>query len=74
MAGDKALTYEEFIALAKENYTKGGDAAVECWDKKVFDGYVKTFGTITRTKALWMFSQWMDEEKERKAMMFSEIW
>ena len=74
MARDKALTYEEFIALAKENYTKGGDAAVECWDKKVFDDYVKMFGTITRTKAFQMFSQWIDEEKERKAMMFSEIW
>ena len=74
MAGEKALTYEEFIALAEENYTNGGDVAAECWDKKVFDGYVKMFGTITRTKAFQMFSQWMDEEKERKAMMFSEIW
>ena len=30
MARGKALTYEEFVALAKENYTKGGDVAVEC--------------------------------------------
>lgn len=30
MAREKELTYEEFIALAKENHTKGGDVAVEC--------------------------------------------
>ncbi len=30
MARGKGLTYEEFIELAKENHTKGGDVAVEC--------------------------------------------
>lgn len=30
MVGKKGLAYEEFIALAKENYTKSGDVAVEC--------------------------------------------
>lgn len=50
MAGEKALTYEEFIALAKENYTKGGDVAAECWDKKVFDGYVKILGRSQRQR------------------------
>ena len=44
MARGKALTYEEFIALAKENYTKGGDVAVECWERYQFDEYVKMFG------------------------------
>jgi hypothetical protein len=40
MARGKALTYEEFVALAKENYTKGGDVVVECWEKYQFDDYV----------------------------------
>lgn len=74
MARGKALTYEEFIALAKENYTKGGDVAVECWEQREFDFYVKEFGPVTKTKALRMFRQWKDEEKEQQAMMFSEIW
>lgn len=55
MAKGKALSYEEFIALAKENYTKGGDVAVECWERYQFDDYVKMFGAVTKTKALRMF-------------------
>lgn len=74
MARGKALTYEEFIALAKENYTKGGDVAVECWEQREFDFYVKEFGPVTKTKAMRMFRQWKDEEKEQQAMMFGEIW
>ena len=74
MARGKALTYEEFVALAKENYTKGGDVAVECWEQREFDFYVKEFGPVTKTKAMRMFRQWKDEEKEQQAMMFGEIW
>ena len=74
MARGKALTYEEFIALAKENYTKGGDVAVGCWVQREFDFYVKEFGPVTKTKAMRMFRQWKDEEKEQQAMMFGEIW
>ena len=70
MARGKALTYEEFIALAKENYSKGGDVAVECWERYEFDFYVKEFGPVTKAKALQMFRQWKDEEKEQQAMMF----
>ncbi len=72
MARGKALTYEEFIALAKENYTKGGDVAVECWERYQFDEYVKMFGAVTKTKALRMFRQWREEEKEQEAMMFGD--
>ena len=43
MARGNALTYEEFIALAKENYTEGGDVVVECWERYEFDYYVKEF-------------------------------
>lgn len=70
MARAKVLTYEEFIALAKENYCKGGDVAVECWESRQFDDYVTMFGPVTKTKALRMFRQWKDEEKEQQAMMF----
>lgn len=70
----KALTYEEFIALAKENYTKGGDVAVECWEKYQFEDYVKLFGPVTEARALQMFRQWRSEEKELEAVMFSGIW
>ncbi len=71
---NKELTYEEFIELAKENYTKGGDIAVECWERGQFEDYVKMFGGMTETKALQMFRQWKNEEIEQEAMMFSGIW
>ena len=74
MARGKALTYEEFIALAKENYNKGGDVAVECWEKYQFDEYVEMFGPVTKTKTMQMFRRWKDEEKEQQAMMFGEMW
>ena len=63
-----ALTYEEFIALAKENYTKGGDGYVECWDDRTFTYFVKEFGPITKTQALQMFAAAFDEEKEEQAI------
>ena len=68
MARGNALTYEEFIALAKENYTKGGDVVVECWERYEFDYYVKEFGPVTRTKALQIFGNYRAQEQEREAM------
>lgn len=68
MARGKALTYEEFIALAKENYTKGGDVVVECWERYEFDYYVKEFGPVTRAKALQIFRNYRAQEQEREAM------
>ena len=70
MAKGKALTYEEFISLAKENYNSGGDVAVECWERYQFDYYVKEFGPVTKAKALRMFRDWKSHEKEQEAMMF----
>ena len=49
------LTYEELMALALENYSKGGDATYECWDQQTFNDYVNQFGPMTKTKALKMF-------------------
>lgn len=69
MAKGKALTYEEFISLAKENYNRGGDVAVECWERYQYDYYVKEFGPITKTEALRMFRTWRSQEKEQEAMM-----
>ena len=68
MARGKALTYEEFIALAKENYSRGGDVVVECWDQRQFDFYVKEFGAMTKTKALQTFRLYNAEEREQAAM------
>ena len=51
----KHLTYDELMALALENYSKGGDATYECWDQQTFDDYVQQFGPMTKTKALKMF-------------------
>lgn len=74
MARAKALTYEEFVKLAKENYNNGGDVIVECWEKYQFEDYVKLFGEITKSGALKMFKQYKNEEKEECAMMFGEQW
>lgn len=58
----KALTYSEFIALAKANYNKGGDGYVECWDELMFDEWVRSFGGITKADALKMFEHSLDCE------------
>lgn len=50
-----ALTYNEFMELAKENYNKGGDQFYECWDEAMFNSYVSQFGHVTKTKAKEMF-------------------
>ena len=49
-----ALTFDQFMALARENYGKGGDGYVECWDDRTFGAYfVKEFGP-SRGPARWM--------------------
>lgn len=63
-----ALTYEQFMALARENYDKGGDGYVECWDDRTFAYYVHEFGPITEASALEMFAAAFDEEKEERAI------
>lgn len=68
------MAYEEFLSLAKENYIKGEDVAVECWERYQFDDYVKMFGPITKTKVFQMFRQWRSEEKGQEAMMFGGTW
>ena len=63
-----ALTYEQFMALARANYNKGGDGYVECWDDRTFAYYVHEFGPITEAGALEMFDTALDEEREERAM------
>ena len=55
MAKAKGLTYDELMALALENYDRGGDQTYECWDEKTFNLYVSMFGAMTKRKALDMF-------------------
>lgn len=63
-----ALTFDQFMALARENYDKGGDGYVECWDDRTFAYFVKEFGPITKPQALQMFAAAFDEEKEEQAI------
>jgi len=65
----EALSYEEFIALARKHYTRGGDVAVECWEKDQFDYYVKEFGLVTKARALGMFRLWKSQEREQEALL-----
>lgn len=65
---DRALTYAELMALARENYNKGGDGYVECLDERTFAYFVKEFGPITKARALQMFAAAFDEEKEERAI------
>lgn len=59
-----ALTYEEFQKLAQENYTKGGDRVVECWDKKAYIQECKANGPITKKRALEIFKLYADVDGE----------
>ena len=63
-----ALTFEQLMTLARENYDKGGAGYAECWDERTFAYYVKEFGPITRGRALEMFAAAFDEEKEEQAI------
>lgn len=63
-----ALTFDQFMALARENYGKGGDGYGECWDERTFAYFVKEFGPITRASALDAFAQALDQENEERAI------
>jgi hypothetical protein len=52
----EALTYSEFIALAKKNYCNGGMHFVECWEEYQFNDWVRLFGDITHKNAMEMFA------------------
>ena len=68
MKNNEALTYEEFIALGKENYTNGGDVVYECWERYEFEEYVKMFGAMTEEKAMSLFRLYKSQEDEAEAM------
>lgn len=53
----KALTYKEFMELARTNYTKGGEVFFECWEEYQFNDYVQLFGAITEQDAMKMFER-----------------
>jgi hypothetical protein len=60
----KALSFEDFQALAIQHYNNGGDAIVECWDEQTYDDYVEEFGYITEETALKIFRTNKALEKE----------
>ena len=62
----KPLTYEEFMALAKANYTKGGDSYFECWDEKMFSEMTAD-RPIYKTTAFKMFREEHQMQKEYEA-------
>lgn len=61
------LSYPEFMELAMQNYCKGGDEYVECWDESAFTEYVELFGGITKTRATKMFKLTYSIQKDRAA-------
>ena len=64
-----ALTFDQFMALARENYGKGGDGYVECWDDRTFAILLSTYlYRITRASALDAFAQALDQENEERAI------
>lgn len=65
---EKALTFEQFIELAKKHYNRGGDSYVECWDRTTFNDYVDMFEPITKRTALQMFRDNLDEEEDTRGM------
>ena len=52
---NKELTYQEFMNLALQNYTKGGMVFYECWEEYQFNDYVQMFGSVTKQGAVKMF-------------------
>lgn len=61
------LTYEQFQKLAMQNYNKGGDGYVECWDEQMFNYYVSECGPITKAGAMRMFQQAYEIDQEERA-------
>ena len=49
------MSYKEFQQLAMENYSKGGDCVVECWDEHSFNAYCAEYGPMTEEKAFELF-------------------
>lgn len=70
---DKALTYQELMDLALENYDNGGDRVYECWDERDFEEAVAEIGPITKSKALEIFDHCntVDNEYRAAARYFS---
>lgn len=64
----KGLTYDELIDYAKTHYAKGGDSIFECWDERTYREYIDLFGPITKRRALAMFRDSYEQEREYAAM------
>ena len=56
------MSYKEFISYAKQNYSRGGDCVVECWDEQGFNEFCKEFGPMTRKKAQAILDTYANSE------------
>ena len=50
-----AMSYKEFMDYAMQNYCRGGDCIVECWDELSFRYYCEEFGPMTKERADSLF-------------------
>ena len=65
---ETALSFDEFLGLAKKHYRDGGADVLECWDQQSFDIYVEMFGPMTMKKALGIFRSYKAEDDEWDAI------
>lgn len=64
------ITVERIKELAKENYNKGGDTIVECYEDKQIEELIK-LGVDTEEKLLdWFKNQFEIDEEYRKAALW----
>lgn len=57
-----AMTYKQFMEYAIQNYCRGGDCVVECWDELSFDFHCAEFGPMTKQKADSLFRMYAQSE------------
>ena len=64
------ITIERVKELAMENYNKGGDAIVECYENKMIQELIES-GIDTEEKMLdWFAKQFEEDEELRKAALW----
>ena len=56
------MTYKQFLEYAMQNYYRGGDCVVECWDELSFQVYCAEFGPMTKAKADSLFRTYAQSE------------
>lgn len=62
------LTVEEVKKIAMENYNKGGDVIIECWDDADIQEWIDDKGTKTALKRL--FGLYDDKRRDIESTAF----